>query len=83
MKTEPFDELGVSANRRSLNYAAIRGVDTAVRFARSGRLISAIKLIESANPGISRKTAKAVVRSFGYDSKLRWPEEDRGPLRCL
>lgn len=83
LKTTPAGKPRPTASQRSLDHAAIRGVDTAMKFARFGRLISAIKLIEAANPQISRETAKAIVRSFGYDSQLRWQEEKLGPTRCL
>ncbi len=51
--------------------------------ASSGHLISAIKYLEVANPGISREEAKAIVNSFGYPRAQRWPEDDGLPVRCL
>ena len=84
--SRPHDAAGKLRTRECV---AVRGVDQAIRFARFGRLISAIKYIESANPQISRETAKAIVRSFGYDCESRWPEienrseRNRVPIRCL
>jgi hypothetical protein len=73
----------------SVDGIAILGVETAIKLARSGRVISAIKHIEVANPGISREKAKGIVYSFGYNGESRWPELDRWPerhrlpVRCL
>lgn len=71
VKTKPFDS------------PEIAGVAYAMELARFGKLISAIKYIEAANPGISRGKAKTVVDSFGYNAEKRWPEVDRRLIRCL
>ena len=65
------------------DHTAINGVQEAIKLARLGRLISAIKHIEAFNPDISRAKAKAIVDSFGYTSESRWPEIDREAPRCL
>jgi hypothetical protein len=89
MNTRTPHQHGADSKLRTRDCVAVRGVDQAIRFARFGRLISAIKYIESANPQISRETAKAIVRSFGYDCESRWPEiedqseRNRVPVRCL
>ncbi len=64
-------------------FSAIKGIDKVIELARSGRLISAIKHIETANPTITREQAKIIVVSLGYGHQVRWPEEDKQPLRCL
>ena len=66
-----------------MDYSAVKGVEQGIKLARSRKLISAIRHIESANPEISRERAKEIVHSFGYNSDSRWPEADRQPLRCL
>ena len=68
---------------------AIMGVARASKLARCGKIISAIKYIEEANPEISRERAKWIVYSFGYNGESRWPELERWPernrlpVRCL
>jgi hypothetical protein len=85
-KSAPFAAVG---KLRMRGIAGVMGADQALRFARSGMFISAIKYIESANPRFSRETAKAIVRSFGYDHESRsseserWPEQSKMPVRCL
>jgi len=65
------------------------GIEAAVKLARHGKIISAIRQIETANPEISRERAKMIVRSFGYGGQSRWPELERWPeqfrqpVRCL
>jgi hypothetical protein len=87
--TESSNVFGASLNKRSFDRTTIVGVETAMKFARFGRLISAIKYIEVANLGISRETAKMIVRSFGYGGESRWqelekwPEQDGQSVRCL
>lgn len=72
-----------ASSHRCFDYAAVQGVEEAFAFARLGRLISAIKHLEAANPGISRGEARLIVESSGFGHQLRWPEEDKQPLRCL
>ena len=88
MNTEP-DAIGDALNGPAADRMTILGVKTAINFVRSGRIISAIKHIEVANPGISREKAKSIVYSFGYSCEMRWPElekwpeRDRQRIRCL
>jgi hypothetical protein len=81
--TKHSTQTGISSHPSGFDYTAIRGIDEAIKLARFGRLISAIKYIEAANPEISRRKAKALVDSFGYSSEARWPDIDRQPIRCL
>ena len=83
MKTESISHGAVGAKARSVGCATLRGVEQAVEFARSGRIISAIKHIEAENPAITREQAKAFVQAFGYGREARWPEQQRLPVRCL
>jgi len=89
MNTKKSDPFGAAGKLRTRDHAGVRGMDQAIRFARSGMFVSAIKYIESANPRFSRETAKAIVRSFGYDRESRWPESEqwpeqsKTPVRCL
>ncbi|HZP58803.1 MAG TPA: hypothetical protein VFB27_00665 [Opitutaceae bacterium] len=66
----------------------ILGLEKAAELARRGRMISAIKQIEAANPRISRTKAVKLVWSLGYGRELRWPEHEFPParreaIRCL
>jgi hypothetical protein len=83
VRTDPTNQVEENALARAVENGVFAGVEIAVRYARGGRLISAIKYIETANPMISRELAKAVVNSFGYGHELRWPEEVNRPVRCL
>ena len=83
MNTEPPDAFGAALNEPSVDRLAILGVERAIKFARCGRVISAIKHIEVANPELSREKAKEIVYSFGYHGESRWPELDKQPVRCL
>ena len=68
---------------RSIRHAEVNGLGMAILYARRGRLISAIKHIEANNPEICRRDAKRIVEATGYGHQLRWPEEDKQPIRCL
>lgn len=70
-------------NEKFAALAAVEGQETARKLAQTGRIISAIKLLELMNPKLSRQHAKKVVNSFGYSSEPRWPHDDGQPLRCL
>jgi len=89
VNTEPPDAFGAALNGPSGDGVAIMGVERASKLARCGKVISAIKHIEKANPEISREKAKWIVYSFGYHCESRWPELERGPernrrtVRCL
>ena len=89
MNTEPPDAFGAALNEPSVDGIAILGVEGAIKLARRGRVISAIRHIEVANPEISREKAKEIVYSFGYNCESRWPELERWPerdrlsVRCL
>jgi len=78
-----IDPLGAESQSRPGACARLRGVATAIAFARSGQLISAIKYLESSNPELSREEAKAIVGSFGYSHEIKWPEQDKQTVRCL
>jgi hypothetical protein len=87
--TKDLNPMGAALDERPADPAAIMGVEIALKLARSGRIISAIKHLEAANPKISRGTAKIIVHSFGYGRELHWPEhekwpgQNRQPVRCL
>jgi hypothetical protein len=49
-----------------MDYAKLKGMDSASDLARSGKFIFAIKLIERMNPELTREQAKAAVDSLGY-----------------
>ncbi|WP_138223157.1 hypothetical protein [Nibricoccus aquaticus] len=49
-----------------MDYAKLKGMDSAADLARSGKFIFAIKLIERMNPELTREQAKAAVDSLGY-----------------
>jgi hypothetical protein len=61
-----------------MDYSKLKGMDGANEFARNGKFIFAIKLLERLNPEISREVAKAAVESFGYGkrSKAKAPDAD-------
>jgi hypothetical protein len=82
MRTESHPPPSPTISRPG-DLAAIKGIDSAIELARCGRLISAIKEIERANPSLSRERAKAIVRALGYGRDARWPEPDRQPQRVL
>lgn len=73
----------LTSNRQKFKDARIEGIGTAIQLAKAGRIITAIKYLETSNPGLSREKAKATVNSFGYTREPRWPEEDLQPIRCL
>jgi hypothetical protein len=87
--TKDLTVWGAALDEGPADLAAIAGVETALKLARSGRIISAIKHLEAANPKISRGRAKMIVHSFGYGRELHWPEQEkwprqnRQPVRCL
>jgi hypothetical protein len=89
VNTELPDAFGAALNGPSVDGVAIMGVARASKLARCGKIISAIKYIEEANPEISRERAKWIVYSFGYNGESRWPELERWPernrlpVRCL
>ena len=75
--------MGVPETKRIEASIVSHGVAEAGRLARSGRLISAIKYLEAANPGLTREKAKAIVHAFGYDGESAPKEFDRHALRRL
>jgi hypothetical protein len=85
----PPSAFGSVLNEPPVDPTAVAGLEDAVKLARCGRIISAIKHIERANPEISREEAKVIIYSFGYGGESRWPELERWPernrlpLRCL
>ena len=61
-----------------MDYSKIKGVDAANEFARNGKFIFAIKLLERLNPELGRESAKAVVESFGYGKRSKaGPKDDK------
>ncbi len=83
MNTRTSSPFEVEVDACPVDDTGLRGVEQAVGFARSGRLISAIKHLELANPGLAREEAKTIVRSFGYGRVVRWPEPEKLPVRRL
>ena len=89
MTTKSSNLAGVSANEPFNDDRSIQGLGQAISLAMKGNLISAIKYIEAANPGLSRGKAKEIVRTFGYSGAQRWPELENWPekasrsVRCL
>lgn len=83
MKTRLSSHDDAGAEERLRESPVWRGLAEAAEFARAGRMISAIKWLETANPSITREGAKAAVRSLGYGREVRWPEPDKLPLRRL
>ena len=81
--TKCISPSGPAANKKFAGYATVQGQDTARKLVQSGRIISAIKLLELLNPKISREQAKMVVHSFGLSSESRWPIDEIQPVRCL
>jgi hypothetical protein len=83
VRTDPENQIENSSVAKTVECASLAGVAKAVYYAKTGRLITAVKHIEMANSGISREKAKAIVNSFGYGRELRWPEAEKLPVRCL
>jgi hypothetical protein len=65
------------AQGAAMDYAKLKGIDSASELARSGKFIFAIKLLERMNPEITREIAKAAVDSLGYGKASRPPKEVR------
>jgi hypothetical protein len=59
-----------------MDYAKLKGMDSASDLARNGKFIFAIKLLERLNPEITREEAKAAVDSLGY-GKAKPPRQPR------
>lgn len=89
MKTHSLTKVAGNPEDGTGGFAAVEGIEPALRLTKSGNPISAIKYLEASNPGMSRVLAKKIVGSFGYCSKPKWPEPDtwpgkgNSPLRCL
>lgn len=66
-----------------VDLGTVVGLEAAIRYVQAGRFISAVKLVESLNPSLTRQQAKAVVNAFGYSNEFKWPEEQSLPVRCL
>jgi hypothetical protein len=87
--TKSLDASGPDSNEPSFDYAAVKGIEHAIKLAKSGRLISAIKHLEFNNLDISRERAKSIVYSFGYVRESQWPgteslsANERNQLRRL
>lgn len=80
---EPHEQIETGASALEIDSSALIGMELAIRYARGGRLISAMKFIELANPWLTREQVKAVVNSLGYGDEFKWPEEQKLPVRCL
>ena len=83
VKTESIGRTEAGASPRAFEDGTVQGLEKAVQYARSGRIISAIKHLEAVNPELTREQAKALVRSFDCVREARWPEQLRLPVRCL
>lgn len=73
----------ILANALEIDVTTLIGIEVAARYARGGRIISAVKFIEVANPWLTREQAKVVVNSFGFGDEFKWPEEQKFSVRCL
>jgi hypothetical protein len=60
-----------------MDYAKLKGMDSASDLARNGKFIFAIKLLERMNPEINREQAKAAVDSLGYGKATKTPRQSR------
>jgi hypothetical protein len=60
-----------------MDYAKLKGMDSASDLARNGKFIFAIKLIERMNPELTREQAKAAVDSLGYGKATKAPRQVR------
>jgi hypothetical protein len=59
-----------------MDHSKLKGLDAANEFARNGKFIFAIKLLERLNPEITRADAKAAVDSFGYGKQSKAKPKD-------
>ncbi len=60
-----------------MDYAKLKGMDSASDLARNGKFIFAIKLVERMNPELTREQAKAAVDSLGYGKATKSPRQVR------
>jgi hypothetical protein len=67
----------IRAQGYGMDYAKLKGMDSASDLARSGKFIFAIKLLERMNPEITREQAKAAVDSLGYGKAAKSPKTAR------